>query len=148
MGDALALLELDGVAVGLRALDALVKRAPVEVIEANLVEPGRYLILLTGGVAEVDESLSAVVEDYAQQVVAKMVLPRAHPALVAGLGGAEDRSAPDFVVHGKQSDVEAALTSAEEVLQGRERLHRVELIPRPHREMVAWLLRTAPFQVG
>ena len=58
MADALAHLELDGVATGLRALDTLVKRAPVDVLEANLVEPGKYLILLAGGVAEVEECVS------------------------------------------------------------------------------------------
>ena len=65
MADALALLELDSVASGLAAVDTLVKRAPVEVLEANLVEPGRFLVLLAGGVAEVEESVSAVVESHA-----------------------------------------------------------------------------------
>ena len=61
--DALALLELDAVASGLRALDALVKQAPVRVLEANLVEPGRFLILLCGPVAEVDERCGPVLAE-------------------------------------------------------------------------------------
>ena len=54
MADALALLAYDSVATGLSALDTLVKEAPVTVLEANLVEPGRFLILFVGGVAEAE----------------------------------------------------------------------------------------------
>ena len=53
---ALALLEIDSVARGLAALDALVKKAEVEILEVNLVEPGRLLVLFAGGVAEVEEA--------------------------------------------------------------------------------------------
>ena len=50
---ALSLIEFASLARGLRALDALVKKAPVEILEANLVEPGKFLVLFAWGVAEV-----------------------------------------------------------------------------------------------
>ena len=53
---AIALVELNSIARGYRVLDALVKKSPVEILEANLVEPGIFLILFTGGVAEVEEA--------------------------------------------------------------------------------------------
>ena len=76
MADALALLELDSVARGLRALDALIKQAPVQMLEANLIEPGRYLILFSGGVAEVEESFRMAREVGNESVVDKMLLPQ------------------------------------------------------------------------
>jgi microcompartment protein CcmL/EutN len=85
--DALALLELDAVASGLRALDALVKQAPVRVLEANLVEPGRFLILLCGPVAEVDEAVGAGLRCAGPAVLHHLLLPMAHPALLRGLRG-------------------------------------------------------------
>lgn len=190
MPDALALLELDSVATGLAAVDTLVKRAPVEVLEANLVEPGRFLILLTGGVAEVEESLGAVVDRHADALQSQMHLPFVHPDLVAGLRGAEHTTAPDtlgvvegsdvagtleaadrslkdaqvqlagvrvavglggrayYVVSGEHNDVEAALDAGQAILEARGTLHRVECITRPHDEMVPWLLRKPPFQLG
>jgi microcompartment protein CcmL/EutN len=190
MNDALALLELDSVAGGLSALNVLVKRAPVEVFEANLVEPGKFLIMFSGGVAEVEESHAVVLERFGEQLLSEMYLPMVHPALVDGLRGVENREAPDtlgvvegsdvastlkaadralkdasvvlcglrvavalggrayFVVAGEQHDVEASVASAKNVLDEQERLHRVEVILRPHEEMVAWLLRPAPFRVG
>lgn len=87
--DALALVELDAVARGLRVLDAMVKRAPVTILEANLVEPGHYLILFAGGVAEVEESHQAALEAAGPHLIDHMLLPFAHPALLHGLRGAE-----------------------------------------------------------
>lgn len=83
--DALALYELDGVAVGLASLDALVKRAPVRVHEANLIEPGRFLLLFGGGVAEVEESARAVEERAGEAVLDRILLPMAHPAISPAL---------------------------------------------------------------
>lgn len=190
--DALAMLEFESVAGGLRALDALVKRAPVSVLEANLVEPGRFLVLFCGGVAEVEESLDAAREVGGEQLSEQMLLPFAHPVLLAGLRGQDDVRPADeldtlgvvegsrvastleacdralkdagvaltgirvagglggrayFLVHGAQHDVEAALEVAGAVLDGADRRHRIECIPRPHEEMVAWLLRPAPFSM-
>lgn len=88
--EALALVEVDSVARGLRALDALVKRAPVQVLEANLVEPGRFLLLFAGGVAEVGEAWDAALDVAGPGTVDKVLLPFAHQALLAGLRGLED----------------------------------------------------------
>ncbi len=93
--DALALIELDAVATGLRCVDAMVKRAAVELLEANLVEPGRFLVLFAGDVAEVEESFAAAVEVAGDALVGRMMLPYVHPALLGGLRGAELRASAD-----------------------------------------------------
>jgi microcompartment protein CcmL/EutN len=189
--DALALIELDAVARGLRVVDAMVKKAPVRVLEANLIEPGRFLILFSGGVAEVDEAFTEGLAIGEGCVLSQMMLPLVHPSVLAGLRGAELREGPDaldclgvvegaavapvlvacdralkdadvrlvglrvagglggrayFVLAGAQHDVEAALEAAEGALGPA--LHRLERIPRPHADMVPWLLRPAPFRVG
>ena len=56
---ALALLEFNSIAAGIQAADAMVKRAPIDVIKAGTVQPGKYLVLIGGQVADVDESLAA-----------------------------------------------------------------------------------------
>lgn len=94
-GDALALLEVDGVACGLRVLDALVKQAPVTVLEANLIEPGRFLILFAGGVAEVDEASRAGASAAGALLLDQLNLARVHGALVPGLRGLERRGTAD-----------------------------------------------------
>jgi len=46
MQPAIALLEFDSIAIGVRAGDAMVKRAPVEITYAGTVHPGKYLVLV------------------------------------------------------------------------------------------------------
>jgi microcompartment protein CcmL/EutN len=116
MNDALALLELDSVAGGLSALNVLVKRAPVEVFEANLVEPGKFLIMFSGGVAEVEESHAVVLERFGEQLLSEMYLPMVHPALIDGLRGAENRDAPDTLGVVEGSDVASTLKAADRAL--------------------------------
>lgn len=189
MADALALVELDSVARGYRVLDALAKRSPVAVLEANLVEPGHFLILFAGGVAEVEEAMDAARLLAADALRDQVLLPYVHPSLLPGLAGTTVVGTPDclgvvegravastleacdralkdadvglcglrltpalggrafFVVQGLQHDVEAALEAAGGVLDARERRHRLELIPRPHEDLVAHLLRPAPFSL-
>ena len=50
MQPAIALLEFDSIAIGVRAGDAIVKRAPVEITYAGTVHPGKYLVLVGGDV--------------------------------------------------------------------------------------------------
>ncbi len=188
--EALSLVAFASLARGLRALDALVKKAPVEVLEANLVEPGKFLVLIAGGVAEVEEAHAEALLIGDDEVVGAMLLADAHPALLAGLRGhvarlsadeldclgviegkaipatlhAADRAIKDadvtlaglrltgglggrayFIVYGAQHDVEASIEAAENILG--DACHRTERIARPHAEMVAWLLRPAPFHL-
>ena len=93
--DALALIELDSVARGLTALDALVKRSPVRVLEANLVEPGKYLILFAGGVAEVEEAYDEGVCAGDDAVIDQLMLPFVHRDLLPGLAGRLEVDDPD-----------------------------------------------------
>ena len=56
---ALALLEFHSIAAGIQAGDAMVKRSPVGQIRSGTVQPGHYLVLVTGQVAEVEEAVAA-----------------------------------------------------------------------------------------
>jgi microcompartment protein CcmL/EutN len=95
--EALALVELDSVARGLHALDALVKRAAVQVHEANLIEPGTYLVLFSGPVADVEEAYQAACELAGERLVERMLLPVVHRGLTRGLMGLMDLDDPDCV---------------------------------------------------
>ncbi|HBY93485.1 MAG TPA: propanediol utilization protein, partial [Chloroflexi bacterium] len=56
---AIALLEFESVARGIVAGDAMIKRAPLALLRCGTVQPGRFLVLVGGGEAEVDEALTA-----------------------------------------------------------------------------------------
>jgi microcompartment protein CcmL/EutN len=87
MQPALALLELDSIAVGIETGDAMAKRSPIDVLYAGTVHPGRYLVLVAGAVADVEEALeagTALAEGYLLDTV---LLPNVHPEVVAAIRG-------------------------------------------------------------
>ena len=66
---AIALIEFASIARAIRTGDAMVKRSEVRVLRAEPVSPGKYLILITGGEAEVEESWREGLEIGADQVL-------------------------------------------------------------------------------
>lgn len=85
---ALGLLELASIAVGIEAGDAMVKRAPVDVVHAGTVHSGKYLVLVAGAVADVEEALAAGLEVGQGCLVDTVFLPNVHAQVVAALRGA------------------------------------------------------------
>lgn len=84
---AIALIELDSIARALRTGDAMVKRASVNVAYAGPVSPGKYLVLITGGEAEVEESWRTGREDGGDAVVDHLFLPGVHVDVVQAIHG-------------------------------------------------------------
>ena len=115
---ALALLELDSIAAGIEAGDAMAKRAPVDVIRAGTVHPGKYLVLVAGAVADVEEAVDAGREVGGPSVVDVVLLPNAHPDLVDGIRG--DRRAPEGEALGivETTTVAAIIEAADAGLKG------------------------------
>ena len=95
--DALALLEIRSIARGMRVLDAMVKEAPITVVETNLVEPGKLLVLFGGGVAEVESSFKVGREISADDLLDSVMIPFVDPRIWSGIGGAHSVGDPDTV---------------------------------------------------
>jgi microcompartment protein CcmL/EutN len=88
MEPAVALLELSSIAKGIEAGDAMVKRAPLDVIRAGTVHPGKYLVLVGGSTADVEEALEAGRAIAGAALVDVVYLPDVHPDVVASIAGA------------------------------------------------------------
>jgi microcompartment protein CcmL/EutN len=87
MSDALALVELSSIARGHRVADAMLKRAPVALLRADWVSPGKFLVLVEGEVAAVEEAFRAGVEVGGDRIVDRLFLPQPHAALWEALAG-------------------------------------------------------------
>lgn len=85
---ALALLEFQSIAAGIVAGDAMVKRAPLDLIKAGTVQPGKYLVLIGGQVADVEEAIDAARAAQSGTLVDIVFLPDVHPDVVAAVAGA------------------------------------------------------------
>lgn len=86
-GPALGVLELESIARGLKVADALVKRAQVRLAVAEPVTPGKFLLLFTGEVAEVEESYAAALAEAQPLVLDTLLLTQIHPQVVHALEG-------------------------------------------------------------
>ncbi|HEY0195895.1 MAG TPA: BMC domain-containing protein, partial [Kofleriaceae bacterium] len=58
-GPALGVLEVGTIARGVVAADASLKRAPAILLSSRAVSGGKHLVMVEGGVAEVDEAMAA-----------------------------------------------------------------------------------------
>ncbi len=82
---ALVLFEFSSIARGMVAADAMVKRSAVELIHAGTVQPGRYLVLLGGEVAEVEEAMKAGKSVGGPAIEDVIWLPGVHPDVMVAL---------------------------------------------------------------
>ena len=89
MNKALALLEYGAVAVGILAVDRMLKKSPVALLRCGSVHPGRYLALVGGSVASTQEAhaAGAAVGCEKNALVDEVLLPDPHPLLSAAVMG-------------------------------------------------------------
>lgn len=124
MQPAIALVEFSSIAIGMRAGDAMVKRAPVEVTYAGTVHPGKYLVLVGGDVASVEESFAAGLAEGGDTVLDRIFLPSAHPDIARYLRGMRGRVTGEALGVVETTTVASTLGAADRGLKGAE----VELV--------------------
>ncbi len=115
---ALSLIEFGSIAAGIQAADAMVKRAPIDVIQAGTVQPGKYLVLVGGLTADVEEALAAGREVGRDAILDIVFLPQVHPAVVAALRGGRSPEASDALGVLGTTSVAAAIRAADAGVKG------------------------------
>jgi microcompartment protein CcmL/EutN len=117
---ALALLEFESIAAGILAGDAMVKRAPVDLIQSGTVQPGNYLVMVTGDVAPVEEAVAAGQEAGQSALRDTVILPNVHPGVITGIGGGRKLKEDDSLGVVETRTVAAAIRAADAGLKGAE----------------------------
>jgi microcompartment protein CcmL/EutN len=115
---ALALLEFSSIAAGIEAGDAMVKRAPINRIHAGTVQPGHYLVMVSGEVADVEEAVNAGEEVGGHCLLDKVFLPNVHPDVVTGLAGEGVPPEQEALGVVETKTVAAAIEAADAGLKG------------------------------
>ena len=77
--NALGMIETNSIPVGVNAGDAMLKAAAVKLVAAQPVCAGKYIVIVTGEVAAVKESVDAGKEAAGQRLVDSMVISHVHP---------------------------------------------------------------------
>jgi microcompartment protein CcmL/EutN len=85
-GPALGVLEIATIARGVVVADAALKRAPAVLLSSRAVSGGKHLVMLEGGVAEVDEAMQAGGNAAGALLLDRVTLPAADPQVWPMLG--------------------------------------------------------------
>jgi microcompartment protein CcmL/EutN len=112
---AIALFEFGSISAGIVTGDAMVKAAPLSAIYAGTVHPGKYLVLVTGDTASVEEAV-IVGNEVGLETVSDMVfLADVHPSVAEAVRGNSARAPVGDEALGivETSSVAAALDSAD-----------------------------------
>ncbi len=81
----IGLLELCSIARGVEVADAVLWEADIELLFAEPVQPGKYVLLLTGGVQDVSSALRRGAELAGSDLVDQLYIPQVHPQVEVAL---------------------------------------------------------------
>ncbi len=84
---AIGLVELNSIAAGIMTCDEMLKVAPVVLIAAMTICPGKYISLVGGEVSAVESSVNRGREVGAEFMVDSLLIPRIHPQVFPAIMG-------------------------------------------------------------
>jgi len=90
--EAIGLVELNSIAKGIEAADAMLKAAQVELLEAKPVCPGKYIVMISGDVAAVQSSVDAGKSIGASAAIDDFILPSVHPHVIKAISSVSEVS--------------------------------------------------------
>lgn len=127
-GPALGLIELESIARGMVVADALVKKASVRISLAEAVTPGKYLLIFSGAVGEVEESFKAAEAVGGALIIDRLMLAQLSPGVARALAGSPDAMREGEAVgivetHTVAAAIKAADTAAKHANVRLTRLH-------------------------
>ncbi len=121
---ALAVIEFRDIPAGIDATDAMLKKAPIAFIKSGTITRGRFLTLIGGSTASVEESLAEGLARAGENVLDHLLLADVHPRVYdAVLGGRRSAGAGALAVI-ETDTVASNIRAAELALKGTE----VELV--------------------
>lgn len=85
MNKAIGMVEYKTVSTGIKAADMIVKTADVEIIQAQTVCPGKFIILFSGELSAIKISVDAVEKAYPESLIDKFVLGNPHESIFKAL---------------------------------------------------------------
>jgi microcompartment protein CcmL/EutN len=84
---ALAIVEFSDIPTGMFATDAMLKKAPIGFIKCGTISRGRYLTLIGGTTASVDEALAEGLAQGGDCVLDRIMLADVHPRVYEAVAG-------------------------------------------------------------
>jgi microcompartment protein CcmL/EutN len=115
---ALAVLEFSDIPTGVFATDALAKRAPIAFLRAGTVTRGRFLTIVGGSPAAVEEAVEEALHHGASAVLDHTTLADIHPELYDAMMGMRLAPGSGALAVCEADTVSLAVRAAEAALKG------------------------------
>lgn len=96
MSKAIGMVEYRTVSAGITVADAMVKTSEVDIIEAQTVCPGKYIVIISGDLSAVKAAVDMAKNTYGMHLIDSFVLGNPHDSIFPAIYGAtkvEDISA-------------------------------------------------------
>ncbi len=88
MSSAIGMVEYQSVSTGVMAADIMVKTSEVEIIEAQTVCPGKYIVIISGELSAVRAAVDASKTRFGEGLIDSFVLGNPHEAIFPAIYGA------------------------------------------------------------
>lgn len=90
MSKAIGMIEFKTVSTGVKAADAMVKTAAVELLEAQVVCPGKYIALISGDLSAVNAAVETASTQYGEGLIDNFVLGNPHESIFPAIYGTSE----------------------------------------------------------
>ncbi|ROR29090.1 microcompartment protein CcmL/EutN [Mobilisporobacter senegalensis] len=87
MGKAIGMVEYKTVSRGLLVADMMLKTAEVEIVEAQTVCPGKYIVLLSGDLSAVNACIEAARTGHSEHLIDSFILGNPHESIFPAIYG-------------------------------------------------------------
>jgi len=123
---AIALLEFSTIGRGIKAGDAMLKKSPISMIKAGTVSGGRYIILIGGSTASVDEAYQEGLKIGGETVRDNVILPDVHPEVYSSISGGKIPIEMETLGIIETSNIASMIRCADAAVKGAD-VHIVEM---------------------
>lgn len=113
MAKAIGMVEITTVSTGFTAADEMAKAADVEILQAEVTCPGKFVILVTGELSAVRASVDRAENRYADKVIDTFVLGNPHEQIFPAIYGTVQPEKIDALGILETYDVAALIVAAD-----------------------------------
>lgn len=113
MNKAIGMVEYKTVSSGMRVADRMVKTAEVELLQADTVCPGKFIVLISGDLSAVRAAVDSAAALDSEQLIDSFVLGNPHDSIFSALYGATDVGEPNALGVLETFSAAAAIVAAD-----------------------------------
>ena len=115
MSKSLGLIEFRSISQGIEAADRMIKAANVTVLSAKTTCPGKFVIIVSGSVLDVRESIDSGVLN--GKIIGSFLIPNIHDSILGAINGKIDKTPSGAVASMEFNNISSGITALNAALK-------------------------------